>query len=71
MEYESFKDFLNRNDLKLKEFSKKSNISYSGCNKWKYTEIPPWVKSWCDLYEENKKLQKIKEIALTIKDNNF
>lgn len=60
------KDFLIRNNLTLKKFSEKTNLAYSTCNKWKYSEVPPWVESWCILYEENKKLQKIKELALEL-----
>ena len=66
MQYEVFKKFLDEHNLSLKEFSKLSNTSYSGCNKWKYADIPPWVDSWCKLYSENHKLQNIKNIALQL-----
>ena len=71
MQHDAFKEFLDRNQLSLKEFSEKTNLSYSGCNKWKYSELPVWVESWCNLYEENKKLQKIKEIALTLNNQEL
>ncbi len=70
MEYNAFKEFLEKNELSLKQFSELTNISYSGCNKWKYSDIPSWVESWCKLYEENKKLKKIKELILSLNINN-
>jgi len=70
LKYEQFKTFLERNDLSLKEFSELTNLSYSGCNKWKYSELPGWVESWCNLYEENSSLNNIKTHILKICKNN-
>ena len=62
MKYDIFKNLLERNSLSLKEFSNITNISSSGCNKWKYAEVPPWVESWFKLYEENLDYSKLKKL---------
>ncbi len=66
MNYDDFKNKLDINNLSLKDFAELANISYSGVNKWKYAEIPGWVKSWIDLYEENKKIATIKKDILEL-----
>ena len=63
LKYDIFKNLLERNNLSLKEFSNIANISYSGCNKWKYAqEVPPWVESWFKLYEENQNFSELKKL---------
>ncbi len=64
MNYEEFKTKLDEHSLSLKDFAELTNISYSGVNKWKYSEIPGWVDSWFKLYDENKKISFIKNDIL-------
>jgi len=68
MEYETFKIYLLKNGLSLKDFAEYTNISYSGCNKWKYSGIPSWVESWIKLYEENKQFHQMKLLINEICD---
>lgn len=70
MNYQEFKKFLEKHNLSLKEFSELTDLSYSGINKWKYSAMPSWVKSWCVLYEENKKLNYIKNTILELCKEN-
>jgi len=62
LKYEVFKELLERNSMSLKDFSNITSISYSGCNKWKYGEVPPWVESWFRLYEENTNYSELKKL---------
>ncbi len=72
MVYEDFKNLLDNNNLSLKEFSSITSLSYSGCNKWKYSGVPAWVESWFDLYEENHDLKELKAVVLRLcKEKEF
>lgn len=66
MDYEEFKQWLDKNNMSLKDFSEETSLSYSGCSKWKNAGIPSWVGSWCRLYDENRNLIKLKELARQI-----
>ena len=62
MKYQIFKNLLEKNHLSLKDFADMTELSYSGCYKWKNADVPCWVKSWFILYEENQDLKEIKRL---------
>lgn len=64
MNYEEFKQILKDNKLSLKEFSRLSGVKYDTCSKWGKDNRPvsDWVKSWLNLYIENKNCKELKEI---------
>jgi len=66
MNYEEFKNNLDKYNLTLSEFAQITGLSESGIYKWKNYGVPPWVKSWMDLYTQVQNLEKIKELAQTI-----
>lgn len=73
MLFEEFKNKLEANEMNLKTFGELSGLSYSTVTKWKYLkEVPPWVKSWFEMYEKVKKLNNLKsqliEFSETIKN---
>jgi hypothetical protein len=49
--------------LKKTEFAELSNISYNTVKGWiKLEEVPSWVESWLNNYEDSIKLKAIKEV---------
>jgi len=66
MEYHIFKEKLVIAGLNVKSFAQQANISYSTCNNWTTSTTPSWVESWLNLYIENQKLNKLKELAKEI-----
>jgi len=69
MKHDEFKKWLDQNNLTLKEFSEITNLSYSGCAKWKSSGVPLWVDSWCKLYSENKNFTELKKLIDKIVKN--
>ena len=64
MEYEKFKQTLKEQKLSLKSFSELSGVKYDTCSKWGKDGRPvsDWVKSWLELYIENKECKELKAI---------
>lgn len=61
MTYEEFKLILKKHDLDMNQFAKDMGTTYSTVSKWK-PETPPWVDKYFEIYEENKKLNNLKEL---------
>jgi len=59
MLYDEFKEILSENKITMMNFSELTDISYRTVSKWGKDgrSIPKWVKSWLDLYIENKQLK--------------
>ncbi|EAJ7109735.1 hypothetical protein YZ59_04175 [Campylobacter upsaliensis] len=54
MTYEDFSDKLKKLQLSRDEFSKIVGMSYNSVANWKSKEIPAWVDSWLENYEQQK-----------------
>jgi transcriptional regulator with XRE-family HTH domain len=69
MVYEEFKKILKENNLTIKEFAKLAGISYATCNTWSNRgSVSAWVKSWLNLYINNKNLQDDKGVTIDLKE---
>ena len=67
MTHEHFKKKLTIVNLNLKEFSQLINTPYSTVSKYgKSNPIPTFVKPFLDLYEENKKMEYLKQEILSL-----
>lgn len=60
MTYEDFSNKLKQLDLTREDFSKLVNMSYNSVANWKSKEIPAWVDSWLEQYEEEKIFSNVK-----------
>jgi len=66
MNNQLFEELLKEAKLSKKEFSKLVEMNYNSVTNWnKSDKIPQWVKSWLNLYLENKDLIRLKQ---TIKE---
>ncbi|EOA2863898.1 hypothetical protein ACJY7S_001695 [Campylobacter upsaliensis] len=54
MTYEDFSNKLKKLQLSRDEFSKIVGMSYNSVANWKSKEIPAWVDSWLENYEQQK-----------------
>ena len=63
MENEEFKALLKNASLTKKTFSELLGVSYNAVNGWGTNgrDYPYWVKSWLNLYIENKKCNELKK----------
>ncbi|HEF3558337.1 TPA: hypothetical protein R9133_001627, partial [Campylobacter upsaliensis] len=60
MTYEDFSNKLRKLQLSRDEFSKIVGMSYNSVANWKLKEIPAWVDSWLEQYEEEKTFSNVK-----------
>lgn len=63
MTNDEFEKKLKEIKLTKKEFARLVDVSYGGVVNWgRSTQtIPNWVKSWLELYKENKKFENLKQ----------
>ncbi|RBQ30504.1 hypothetical protein CRU92_11555 [Arcobacter sp. FW59] len=64
MDKEEFKKLLKNANFSKKSFASFVGLKYQSVNTWGNNNraIPYWVKSWLNLYIENLKYQKVKDI---------
>jgi len=70
MTNDEFEKMLKKLHMSKKEFSRLVNMSYGGVVNWGRSNqnVPAWVESWLDLYDESQKYRKIKK---TLKENDI
>ena len=62
-----FEEILKKAKLTKKSFSSCVGMNYVSVTNWKQSDnVPAWVKSWLELYIENKECRELKQI---IKEN--
>ncbi|MBX2078012.1 hypothetical protein I9T54_00465 [Campylobacter peloridis] len=59
MTYEDFSNKLKKLQLSRDEFSKIVGMSYNSVANWKSKEIPAWVDSWLENYEQQKSFNNL------------
>jgi hypothetical protein len=61
---DEFTQLMKKAELNKKEFADILGTSYQGVNNWGTNgrEYPYWVKSWLDLYIENKQCKQLKQM---------
>jgi DNA-binding transcriptional regulator YiaG len=78
LSHDEFKNLLKNNNFTQKTFSKKVRISYGVIKNWslnknnrKKGSVPLWVNSWFENYQYELKLEKIKNMILSLeKESN-
>lgn len=60
MTYEDFSNRLKQLDLTREDFSKLVGMNYNSVANWKSKEIPIWVDTWLEKYEEEKTFSNVK-----------
>lgn len=62
MNNQEFESLLGIANLSKKDFSQLVGMTYNSVTNWnKSDKIPQWVKSWLNLYIENKSCKELKE----------
>lgn len=68
MDIIEFNELLKTAQLTKKKFSELVFMNYASVTNWKQiNKTPLWVKSWLNLYIENKKCDGIKQLIKDIK----
>ena len=63
MEFFEFENLLKEAGLKKGEFADKVFMRSGSVSNWKKSKkIPKWVKSWLELYIENKRYIELKDV---------
>ena len=63
MNNEIFEELLKSAKLSKKDFSALVEMNYNSVTNWnKSNKIPQWVKSWLELYIDNKECKELKQV---------
>ena len=64
MEKENFKQLLKKADFNKRTFSQYLGLKYQSVNSWGNNgrNVPYWVESWLNLYNDNKRCKQMKEL---------